>query len=501
MGQGRREGDTRSGRALAPVPVSLPDAFDLLALHATNPRRYPFLLETTTAVVAVDDKGDEEGDDKADAWDLLFAFPGETLCLGADWTLQGPGSDPASRPDFLEALDRWWQATSPGAGFGNQDQAAWPPFTGGWFLFLGYELALQIEPGLAAAAGRGPSSQEPGHTPIAFATRVPVAVARNRRLGQAWVVAEPAHRHRVDEVLADLRQAADLDPARAEARGLLATAIHEPDPAFFRQSVDEVRRLIAAGEVYQVNLSRRWQADLRNGVAPADIHRRLRQSNPAPFAGIATCGDGTLVSSSPERLARWRGGRVETRPIAGTVPRGSDPGAEEALRRALLAHPKERAEHIMLIDLERNDLGRVCTPGSVVVDEYMVVESYAHVHHIVSNISGQLRDDVTPGELIRAIFPGGTITGCPKVRCMEIVAGLEPVPRGPYTGSMGYLNLDGSGDLNILIRSFVIRGTQLSFAAGSGIVADSDPQHELDETRAKARGLLLALGNTLPGSA
>jgi anthranilate synthase component 1 len=170
-----------------------------------------------------------------------------------------------------------------------------------------------------------------------------------------------------------------------------------------------------------------------------------------------------------------------------------DPQKDTVLSAELISHPKERAEHIMLIDLERNDLGRVCKAGTVEVDEMMVVESYAHVHHIVSNVRGLLHENVTPGQTISAVFPGGTITGCPKVRCMEIIAELEQAPRGAYTGSFGYLNCDGSLDLNILIRTIVVHGNRIDLRAGSGIVADSDPQSELDETRAKAKGMTQAL--------
>jgi anthranilate synthase component I len=189
-----------------------------------------------------------------------------------------------------------------------------------------------------------------------------------------------------------------------------------------------------------------------------------------------------------------RGDMVETRPIAGTRPRFA--GDDDSARiRDLVGNPKERAEHVMLIDLERNDLGRVCAPGSVEVDELMTVESYAHVHHIVSNVRGRLRADATPGAVIRAVFPGGTITGCPKVRCMQIIAELERAGRGAYTGAFGWLNRDGDLDLNILIRSAEIDGGgTLRFRTGAGIVIDSDPQRELDETRAKARGMLRALG-------
>jgi len=184
---------------------------------------------------------------------------------------------------------------------------------------------------------------------------------------------------------------------------------------------------------------------------------------------------------------------VQTRPIAGTRPRGRHAAEDKALQEELHRHPKERAEHIMLIDLERNDLGRIAVPGSIQVTELMSLERYATVHHIVSNVTARKRADVTPGEVIRAVFPGGTITGCPKVRCMEIINELEQRPRGAYTGSMGYLNLNGDCDLNILIRTITAQNGCLEFAAGSGIVADSDPGAELEETRAKAKGMLMAL--------
>jgi anthranilate synthase component 1 len=226
---------------------------------------------------------------------------------------------------------------------------------------------------------------------------------------------------------------------------------------------------------------------------PAALFQRLRDNNPAPFAGIFYSPWGSVVSASPERLLAVQAGVAATRPIAGTRPRFE--GDDDAARiRELVGHPKERAEHVMLIDLERNDLGRVCVPGSVQVDELMVVESYAHVHHIVSNVRGQLRADITPGQAIAALFPGGTITGCPKVRCMQIIAELEDGGRGAYTGAMGWLGHSGDMDLNILIRSAEVDGSTLRFRTGAGIVIDSNPQHELDETRAKARGMLRALG-------
>jgi anthranilate synthase component 1 len=194
-------------------------------------------------------------------------------------------------------------------------------------------------------------------------------------------------------------------------------------------------------------------------------------------------------------LLRIAGRNISTRPIAGTRARRPSTGGSDQDRRdidELVQHPKERAEHIMLIDLERNDLGRVCEAGSVTVDEYMVTESYAHVHHIVSNVSGRLRSDATAVDALRALFPGGTITGCPKIRCMQIIAALEAEGRGAYTGSLGWLGTDGNADFNILIRTLTQRGIQIELRAGAGIVADSVPERELEETRAKARGLLRA---------
>ena len=182
---------------------------------------------------------------------------------------------------------------------------------------------------------------------------------------------------------------------------------------------------IGAGDIYQANLSRGWRATLRPGVQPHQVYRRLARDQSRAVRGVALLDGIAVISSSPERLVSVRDGAVTTRPIAGTRPRGADPEADLALARELHAHPKERAEHVMLIDLERNDLGRVCEAGSVRVDEFMTIESYAHVHHIVSNVRGRLRADVTPGNVLRAVFPGGTITGCPKMRCMEIIAELE----------------------------------------------------------------------------
>jgi anthranilate synthase component 1 len=270
----------------------------------------------------------------------------------------------------------------------------------------------------------------------------------------------------------------------------------EDPPEDFLAAVRSGLEAIAAGDVYQTNLSRAWRTELQAGETPAALYRRLRTANPGPFAGLATLPGLSVLSTSPERLVRVQGLKIDTRPIAGTRPRTpGDAANDAALAAELRAHPKEQAEHVMLVDLERNDLGRLCQAGTVEVDEFMVLERYAHVHHIVSNVRGIRRADTTPGQTLRALFPGGTITGCPKVGCMQLIGDLEQVPRGAYTGTMGWIATDGDLDLNILIRTAqVTPDGGITVRAGAGIVADSVPELELAETRAKARGLLRGLG-------
>ena len=224
-------------------------------------------------------------------------------------------------------------------------------------------------------------------------------------------------------------------------------------------------------------------------------YEELRKTNPSPFSGLLMLEEGSIISSSPERLVSVKKNIIETRPIAGTRPRGKTGITDVELSRELISSAKERAEHLMLVDLERNDIARVCEAGSVKVDEMMVVESYSHVHHIVSNIKGKLKEGIKPGKIISAVFPGGTITGCPKVKCIEILGNLEKIGRGPYTGSFGYINHNGNLDLNILIRTLVREENKLSLRAGGGIVADSIPEKETLETEVKANAMLKALQN------
>jgi anthranilate synthase component 1/para-aminobenzoate synthetase component 1 len=257
--------------------------------------------------------------------------------------------------------------------------------------------------------------------------------------------------------------------------------------AEFESIVTQAKQHIAAGDIYQVNLSQRFEKKLNNH--PFEIYKRLRQINPSPFASYFDFGDLKLISCSPERLINLENGIAETRPIAGTRPVAAIP--EE-----LLLDPKERAEHIMLVDLERNDLGKVCEYGSVHVDEMMTIEKYSHVIHIVSNVKGKLRKDKNQFDLIRAMFPGGTITGCPKIRSMEIIEELEPVKRGPYTGCIGYI-MPNKMDLSITIRTIVVKKETAYIQAGAGIVADSIPEREYFETLHKAQAMLEACGGVI----
>jgi len=446
--------------------------FEPLDLVEQFPEVYPGLLESGSARSA----------GLSARYDILPFASGEHLLLDTNRRLVGPH---AGDQGFLCALEDWWKSLRP-AESADASEAASPvaghlPFTGGWLVYLGYELASEIESRLTLPPASDPI--------IALALRAPAAWLRDRATGEGWLIAEAGS----EAMLEDFeRRVARLRPA-APSHGALFQ-IDEEEPSKFLAGVRRALDYTAAGDVYQTNLSRQWRATASRPFSPVEIYKRLRSTNPSPFAAILRHEDFALLSSSPERLVQVRDGTVSTRPIAGTRPRGASIEDDEALIRSLLDNEKERAEHVMLIDLERNDLGRVCIGGSVQVDEYMSVETYAHVHHIVSNVSGRLRSDVSPIAVIRALFPGGTITGCPKIRCMQIIAELEGCGRGAYTGSIGYLNRDGSCDFNILIRTITAQGATLEFRAGAGIVADSVPAQELAETRAKAEGLLRALG-------
>jgi anthranilate synthase component 1 len=442
----------------------------LRQLAASRPERYPVLF-------------DSAADGPLSQTSVLVANPIGALWLDTAGRMHAEGTAPRDvTGSFLTALERWI-ASDPAT------ERTDLPFAGGWAVFLGYELAAEIEPRLILP--RTPDSL----AWQAFALRVPCALTHDRISGRVHAVAEEGAAEALAAIESDIRELTRVGSGRLETLPPPAVAaIVEEDPAAYLERVRRGKEYIRAGDIYQTNLSRRWRVELRGAPDVGQLYERLRAVNPAPFAALAQWRGGTVLSSSPERLVRIAGRHAETRPIAGTRPRSRLPGKDAQEMAALVAHPKERAEHIMLIDLERNDLGRVCEAGTVRVEELMSIESYAHVHHIVSNVTGTLRQDVTLVDVLRAVFPGGTITGCPKYRCMQIIAELEGEGRGAYTGSLGLLGRDGRMDFNILIRTMMLAGRELEFRAGAGIVADSDPERELEECRAKARGLLAAFG-------
>jgi para-aminobenzoate synthetase component 1 len=265
----------------------------------------------------------------------------------------------------------------------------------------------------------------------------------------------------------------------------------------FKAMVEKAREYIAAGDIYQANLSQRFSFAYEGpGI---ELYEKLRAINPSPFSCFLKTGDIEVVSSSPERLIRKKRRVCETRPIAGTCPaRGPEKRFAE-WRRKLLKNEKEKAEHLMLVDLERNDLGRVCNYRSVKVEEFMTLERYSHVVHIVSRVTGDLKKGKDAFDVVKAMFPGGTITGCPKIRCMQIIDELEPVRRGIYTGSLGYVDLYGDMDLNIVIRTIILRKGKGQLQVGAGIVYDSNPEKEYEETLHKAEALISALVSASAG--
>lgn len=452
---------------------------DLTRLSEQFPERYPHLLESVA-------KGDPNQADSLGRFDILFAFPQQSHVL----------QDVKSAATFIEEFETEFSSLVQAPGLVDDI-----PFSGGWFGYFSYEYAQVIEPCLALTNSA---------LPLAVLQRFPAAIVIDHQQQQVCFVAEPEYADCLEQMQHDYAHSADQAKIEEVTRSVEVEAVNEEAEAFFLQGVEHIKNYILAGDVFQVNLSREWQIHLAKKTSPVDVYRQLRQHNPAPFACLVQFSKSSdshpdpwaIISSSPERLVRYNAQTycVDTRPIAGTRKRSESIAQDQALIAELISHPKERAEHIMLIDLERNDLGRICEAGSVEVNELMVIETYEHVHHIVSNVRGQLKRGISPLQVIHALFPGGTITGCPKIRCMQIISELESGPREAYTGSIGYINRDGSMDFNILIRSFIQEHNQLRFRAGAGIVADSVASGELKETRHKAKGLLRALGCDTSGT-
>jgi para-aminobenzoate synthetase component 1 len=362
------------------------------------------------------------------------------------------------------------------------------PFAGGAVGYLGYEAKNLLEPGRPARRAK-PGLGLPDLCFLFFDEGILVDHAE----GAVRLFCLAGDRRGADRRFARLEErlgaAAPRAVAARDAAELRASV--SMTRAAFLAAVRGAKRHIRKGDIFQANLSQRFSFPLTRD--PLDVYEELRRINPSPFFGFFEAEDFTLVSGSPERLVKLEGGVLETRPIAGTRARGLTAESDEALSRELFLSEKERAEHVMLVDLERNDLGRVAEYGTVAVDELMALEEYSHVKHIVSNVRADLRRGLDAVDALKALFPGGTITGAPKIRCMEIIDELEPVARGPYTGSLGYLSYSGGMDMNILIRGLTVRNGKAHLQVGAGIVADSVPEKEYDETLHKAEAVLSAV--------
>lgn len=364
------------------------------------------------------------------------------------------------------------------------------PFTGGAVGYIGYEAGRFVE-----------------HVPVAKLDDIRLpdmmmmfydhCLVIDRLAERAWIVAvenEISGRASAKKRAGELRERLEGLPGEARIAPPCA-AVPELKCNFskgdYLRSVEQCKEYIAAGDIFQANISRRFETTLN--MPASNLFVQLRRINPAPMAAFMAFDDAAIISASPERFLRASGKRVETRPIKGTRPRGESPEEDKANAEELMASEKDNAELAMIVDLERNDLGRVCSYGSVKVAEPRRLESFPTVHHLVATVEGELHDGHDFVSLLRACFPGGSITGAPKIRAMEIIAELEPTQRSVYTGAVGYVGMNGTADFNIAIRTMIARENKLWFQAGGGIVADSDPELEYEETQHKAKALIEAV--------
>lgn len=359
-----------------------------------------------------------------------------------------------------------------------------PPFAGGAAGYFGYDLGRTLERQRAK-----PRAVDDQGLP-------------DMALGFYDAVVAFDHIERRASIVAPSEERANALRPRIENATSRATTVAAKALAFrsnftrdgYERAVAKVVDYIHAGDIFQANLSQRFEARLAAGDTPYQLYLRLREESPAPFASFFNFGDGVLVSSSPERFLLVHDREVETKPIKGTRPRGRTLEEDAEHAADLLSSEKDRAENVMIVDLLRNDISRACEDGSVIVEKLCALERFAQVHHLVSTVRGKLRGDQSHVDLLAACFPGGSITGAPKLRAMEIIDELEPTTRGPYCGAIGYLGFDGAMDTSIAIRTMVVKGDRVTFQAGGGITADSDPTTEYEETLTKARGMARALG-------
>ena len=476
------------------VGPSLEEVRELARSHTLVPLRHTFIDDIETPVSAyLKLRGDgpsfllesaEQGR-RFGRWSFIGVSPRTVIRLEGD-TLTVGGEPRAFDDPYAAVADEL-------ARYHVPPLAGLPPFSGGAVGLFGYDLVRHAEPTVGP-----PNPDELGAPDLALMVS-DVLLAFDHFTHEVTVLAnvfvdDDLERRYEDAVLAIVEVRERLSAPVPRVR----SGLHAP-PEFtsntgasgYMAAVERAKEYIRAGDIYQVVPSQRWAAD--SPVEAFSIYRGLRTVNPSPYMYFLDFEDFEIAGASPESLVKVTAGRSEQRPVAGTRGRAATAEGDLELARELLADPKERAEHVMLVDLARNDLGRVCEYGSVAVDELMVVETYSHVMHIVSSVSGRLRDGVSAMDALRASLPAGTLSGAPKIRAMQILDELEPVKRGPYGGAVGYLSYTGDLDTCIYIRSAFLQGGRAYMQAGAGIVADSDAREELRETEAKAGAVLAAI--------
>ncbi|SFD01692.1 aminodeoxychorismate synthase, subunit I [Bacillus sp. OV322] len=394
----------------------------------------------------------------------------------------GSSERAAGKP--LDALKNWM------AGREAEQNKEFPDFQGGAMGFISYDYARYIEdlPNLA---------KDDLNTPDMYYLVFDEVAVFDHKKNRLWFMYTCEEESldadkRLEEMkrqwTSAVKPVANERFAGAAEADLLKVSLQEGQ---FREAVEKVRQYIAKGDIFQVNLSVRQSRALP--VPAIEVYGHLRRINPSPYMAYIHTPQFQIICGSPELLVKRKGKEISTRPIAGTRSRGADQAEDEKLAKELIENEKERAEHVMLVDLERNDMGRVCKYGSIHVDEFMVIEKYSHVMHIVSNVRGEISEGKSSFDVIEAVFPGGTITGAPKVRTMEIIEELEPVRRGVYTGSIGWIGYSEDMELNIVIRTVFVQDGMAHIQAGAGIVIDSNPKHEYNESLKKAAALWKAI--------
>ncbi len=471
-------------------------------------RKYPVIREISPAVTAAEcfeafaerpfsfflDGGMDP--EKLGRWSFMGSDPflvmrsrGDEITLFNDKVIQTRWGDPLDVLGGLLEEYRLEKIDSP------------VPFNGGAVGYFSYDLCHFIEKLPASAI-------DDLHLPECYLCFYDALVAFDNLENRAWTISTglpgrgtEERRERALKRLEELQSlisnppVVQRDKSSAGKGTLKSNFTHEA----YLEAVERAREYICAGDIFQVNLSQRFEADI--SVAPYELYRRLRAINPAPFANYFNFDGVSIVGASPERYMKLTGDRVETRPIKGTRPRGKTPEEDRALGESLLTSRKDRAENIMIVDLQRNDIGRVCRYGTVKVTELAILETWPTVFHLTSTVEGRLRESCGVIDLLKASFPGGSITGAPKVRAMEIIDELEPTRRSVYTGSLGYIGFDGDMDLNIVIRTIIVKDGKAYFQVGGAIVYDSEPDSEYIETLDKGRALMAALGLAAPDEA